>query len=89
LENLTSNKNDWDKIKYSKKIAKKKDFEYIDEYSPVFYTLNKSLQEEMVKILHELEITPDVNNFARYLGLNRERREFLAWLYKIMKLINE
>lgn len=60
-----------------------------DEYAPDFYTLNKKLQQEFVYFLEKLSITPDVANYAKYLGLNRERREFIGWMYKILNLMNE
>ncbi len=60
-----------------------------DEYSPDFYTLNKKLQQEFVHLLEKLNITPDVANYAKYLGLNRERREFIGWMYKILNLLKE
>jgi hypothetical protein len=60
-----------------------------DEYSPDFYTLNKSLQKEFVNFLEHLEIKPDIANYIKYLGLNRERREYISWMYKIIKLLND
>jgi hypothetical protein len=60
----------------------------IDTYAPTFYTLNKSLQEELIQVLYKLGVTSEINNYTRYLGLNRERREYVAWLFKIMKVLN-
>lgn len=73
----------WKKSKFESEINSNGDY-----YAPVFYTLNKNLQEELVRFLYNLEVTPQINNFVRYLGLNRERREFLGWLYKIMNFVN-
>lgn len=101
LKDLKSNMDDYDKArerdkKQIKKLLKKKEInkeifrEYEpDEYAPDFYTLNKKVQQEFVGILEKLEITPDVANYAKYLGLNRERREFIGWMYKFLNLLKE
>jgi hypothetical protein len=60
----------------------------LDIYSPTFYTLNKVLQEELIQVLKKLGITSEINNFTRYLGINRERREYVSWLFKILKTLN-
>ena len=57
-------------------------------YGPIFYTLNKSLQEELIRLLYKLEVTSEINNFVKYLGLNRERREYVGWLFKIINYLN-
>lgn len=60
----------------------------IDVYSPTFYTLNRALQEEMIQVLNKIGVTSEINNFTRYLGINRERREYVSWLFKFLNILN-
>ena len=60
-----------------------------NSYGPEFYTLNKHLQEELVDLLNKLEVTADINNYIRYLGLNRERREYVRWLFRLNEFLNK
>ena len=57
-------------------------------YGPQFYTLSNPLQVHLVKFLESLEVMAEVNNFMKYLSINRERREYIAWLFKIIKFLN-
>jgi len=93
---LRANEDDWDKLKNEKKSYKlTRKFHPVDdnfagdEYNTEFYVLNPLLQKEMINFLTQLEIIADVNYFARYLGLNKERREYMKWMYKILNFINE
>ncbi len=37
--------------------------------------------------LDDIGIKPEIAKYIRYLGLNRERREYIKWLYLVMKFI--
>ncbi len=101
LKNLENNLDDFDNARIRDKALqmsyiKKKKFNKdlvlegnASEYAPDFYTLNKNVQLEFVNLLEKLKITPDVANYAKYLALNRERREFIGWLYKILGFLEE
>lgn len=98
LKNLDNNESDWDLINIVTKRRKEKRFEREryssifcndDEMSPDFYSLSKPLQEKFVGLLSQLEIEPDISNYIKYLGLNRERRDYIAWLYKTLEFMDE
>jgi hypothetical protein len=91
------NKDEWEihrndiKIEYNSKIgkiSKKCVNSPKDIYQCKFYTLARPLQQELLNLLHTLEVPADVNNFAKYLALNKERREYVAWLFKLLNFIN-
>jgi hypothetical protein len=74
------------KMKKIKKIKLLKRFDYIYQ-GPKFYTLNKSLQENLINVLSEMNIKPEIANHMRYLGLNKEKREYINWLFKLLKML--
>lgn len=89
LNNLKENLNEW-KDRLEKK-KKKKNFSINDNndpYSPEFYTLNPNLQKELINFLSYVEITPDIANYVKYLGLNKEKREYTSWLFKLIKFLS-
>lgn len=47
----------------------------------------QNLQNEFIKLLDDSNIKPDILKYMRYLGINKERREYLSWFLKIMNHI--
>jgi hypothetical protein len=97
LNNLSFNKDDWEltrneiKNDYNTKIGKPtKNYKYnlMDTYNCKFYTLARPLQQELINLLYTLEVPADINNFVKYLALNKERREYVGWLFKLLNFIN-
>jgi hypothetical protein len=97
LKDLKKSQDNWDQMREERNILCRRENynkmnteSFVDKfvYGPIFYTLNKNMQEEFIKLLNRLEVTSEINNFVKYLGLNRERREYIGWLYKILKFLN-
>lgn len=99
MKDLKKSVDNWDQMKQERNIMcdniNKYKIEnygksFVDNfvYGPIFYTLNKSMQEQFLNLLNELEITSEINNFVKYSALNRERREYIGWMYKILNFLN-
>jgi hypothetical protein len=55
---------------------------------PDFQTLNKKLQEEFIGFINtELEVKSEIAKFIRYLGGNREHRDFIKWMFNCMNFL--
>ena len=51
------------------------------------YNYFQTLQTQFIGLLDNLGVKADVIKYMRYLGINKERREYLTWMFKIMNEI--
>lgn len=88
-ENYLDNRFGLNSRTYINKMYKDNLEKHKREYDgPSFYTLNKKLQEQFIQTLHDFGVTPEIGNYMRYLGLNKEKREYIGWLFKTLNFIS-